>query len=220
MMPLSPNPAQASPAPLLPGAILYRAGDPTGLWTIDDGAIRLDFEHEGAEHFIHLAVPGDRLGLESVDAASHRLTARAVTVCRVRPLANPPAPKDPALLSDALAWQQRKCIELVRLRSGTLADRLRHLLSMIAPPSVTDDPDRSHCPIPSLKDIAAIVGAAPESVSRTLGELRRDAYLIARRRDSVVVDRRLFGEAARVRRPLDGRTGRRKSDTAAAADAA
>lgn len=98
----SPNPALAPPAPLLPGAILYRDGDPTGLWVIDDVAIRRDFEQEGAEPFIHLAVPGDGPGLEPVDDTARRLTARG------HRLPGPsdrdsPAPKDPALRSDAPA---------------------------------------------------------------------------------------------------------------------
>lgn len=213
----APNSTEAPVATrtLLPGTYLYHAGDPCSLWTIDSGAIRLDLARAGGDIAIYFAGPGDRVGLESLDVLSQRLSARAVTACRVRRV--PIAGRDrAALLAQSVRWQQRKSVDLVLLKTGTLADRLRHLLAMIATKDATGPSDAHDCPLPSLKDLAAIVGAAPESVSRALGELRRDAVVVRHRRGSVVVERR-FLESRECPGRIDGRRRARAAPAAAAA---
>ncbi len=102
MLPHS-EPRAFPPMTLLPGATLFRAAEPSSLRVIDSDAIRLDFRSERGERFIHRDVPGDRLGFESSGVGRHRLTARAVTPRRVRPLPSAPGRTIAKLLSEAFA---------------------------------------------------------------------------------------------------------------------
>lgn len=167
------------------GGILFSPGASTGTWRVVSGALRLDHEHAGVSRFVRLATAGDCVGEETLVGGAHASSACAVVPSRVRRL--DPESREGALAADVLLRQHERFLALLRLRTGTTSDRLRCLFAMLA-----GDAGRAYdtfaCPMPTLADLAAIVDAAPETVSRVLGDLGREGVLHERRRAGVLVD--------------------------------
>jgi hypothetical protein len=204
------------------GAVLPDALPPATVgWRVVSGALRVDaalpsagsrgpagsVDHAGCAQ---LALPGDLLQL--VPTPDH------APGCRVRALVGScvtalPEPGDPAswlsLLWQAVEQQRRRSAEMALLRVGPAPERMRLLLLLLATPSAdgTDAAEGAQ-PLPSLRDLADIVAAAPETVSRVLSGLRRLQLLEDRqpragryhagRLASEVLPRRLVGAAARA----------------------
>jgi hypothetical protein len=66
---------------------------------------------------------------------------------------------------------------MVKLRTGSAADRIKGLLRLLASADGTSGEETAACTVPTLGDIAAIVHAAPETVCRTLASLRQVSFL-------------------------------------------
>ena len=169
------------------GGILFTAGTSTGVWRILSGAVRLDHVDGIGSGFVRLAVAGDCVGEETLAGGSHLSDARAVVHCQAQRLATGEGADGSALAAGILQRQHQRFLDVVRLRTGTVSDRLRCLFAMLAGGSARAIGTFA-CPVPTLADLAAIVDAAPETVSRALGDFRRDGVLRERRRAGVVVD--------------------------------
>ncbi len=169
------------------GGILFTAGTSTGVWRILSGAVRLDHVDASGSRFVRLAVAGDCVGEETLAGGSHLSDARAVVHCQAQRLATGEGNDGSALAAGILQRQHQRFLDVVRLRTGTVSDRLRCLFAMLAGGSARAIGTFA-CPVPTLADLAAIVDAAPETVSRVLGDFRREGVLRERRRAGVVVD--------------------------------
>lgn len=122
------------------------------------------FAGEGLAFGVHgLAQAGDLIlpgGTETL--------ARALMPSVLMPLQEPQAPEAwRALLARICGQQQRQSADLTALRTGPAADRVCHLLLMVAAP---DAPPQT---LPSLRSMAALLDIAPETVSRVLSGLRQ-----------------------------------------------
>ena len=94
-------------------------------------------------------------------------SARALMHCALMPLPEPCNRADwHALLGCASRQQRRQAADLAALRTGAAADRVRHLLLMLAAP---DAPPQV---LPSLRTMSSLLDIAPETVSRVLSALR------------------------------------------------
>jgi len=94
--------------------------------------------------------------------------ARALMPSVLVPLQEPQAPGAWRLLLARICdQQQRQLADLAALRTGPAADRVCHLLLMVAAP---DAPPQT---LPSLRSMAALLDIAPETVSRVLSGLRQ-----------------------------------------------
>jgi CRP-like cAMP-binding protein len=163
------------------GELLCEAGAVGVVWQLASGALRLDSANG---QFMQLVLPGDMVGVELLAASAYAYTARAIVpsiVC-YRPLSND-AERRMALL-DGLIQQQRRLAELVALRTGPAQDRLKQLLLLMAPDESAWDGGGARCALPTLKDMAAILDAAPETVSRIFANLMRTQLLDVRQRQS------------------------------------
>lgn len=131
---------------------------------------------------MQLVLPGDLVGVELLAACPYTCTARAVvpSVVSCRRL-DGDAERRLALV-DGLMQQQRRMAELVSLRSGPAQDRLKQLLLLLAPHDGPWDAGGVRCALPTLKDMAAILDAAPETVSRIFANLKRTHLLDVRQR--------------------------------------
>lgn len=76
-------------------------------------------------------------------------------------------PRVHAQLMRASREQRRRAADLAALRTGPAADRVRHLLLMLAAPDAP--PQR----LPSLRVMSSLVDMAPETVSRVVSALRQ-----------------------------------------------
>lgn len=166
---------------LAAGELLCEAGAVGVVWQLMSGALRLD---SADGQFVQLLLPGDLVGVELLAASAYSYSARAVVPCTVRyaQLVND-AERRMALL-EGLMQQQRRLDHVVALRTGTAQDRLKHLLLLLAPDQ--DDWGRAgaRCALPTLKDMAAILDTAPETVSRIFANLKRTQLLDVRERQS------------------------------------
>jgi len=169
------------------GGVLFTAGTSTGVWRILSGAVRLDHVDASGSRFVRLAVAGDCVGEETLAGGSHTSDARAVVQCRAQRMATGDGNEGSALAAGILQQQHQRFLDVVRLRTGTTSDRLRCLFAMLAGSAVRAVGTFA-CPVPTLADLAAIVDAAPETVSRSLGDLRRDGVLRERKRAGLIVD--------------------------------
>ncbi|WP_022980646.1 Crp/Fnr family transcriptional regulator [Ideonella sp. B508-1] len=181
----SPGPGACLPHDLAAGSLLAPPEDDRRLWRLTEGALRLDrladAESAGST-FIQLLLPGDLVGLAALTGVPARYQARALVASRLQPLPLPESLAGWPLLADGLRQQQHRVEDLVRLRSGTAQERFKHLLLLLVPEASRREGDVSVWPLPTLKDMAAIIDTAPETVSRILGHLRRQHLLDDRQR--------------------------------------
>jgi CRP-like cAMP-binding protein len=173
--------AQGNQHELAAGDLLFEAGAVGVVWRLQSGALRLD---NADGQFMQLVLPGDMMGVELLAASAYAYTARAIVPSTVAysPLGND-AERRMALL-DGLMQQQRRMAHLVALRSGTTQDRLKQLLLLLAPDESAWDEAAARCVLPTLKDMAAILDTAPETVSRIFANLKRSHLLDVRQRQS------------------------------------
>lgn len=170
--------------PLATGEVLFEAGGTGSIWQLESGAMRLDRVSREGSRFIQIVLPGDLLGLELLAAYPYAYTARAIVPCelRRRPLSGD-AERRLALV-EGLAQQQRRGEDLVMMRTGPAQDRLKHLLLLLAPEDTPWVGEAAPCALPTIKDMAAIIDTAPETVSRIFANLKRTHILDGRQRQS------------------------------------
>lgn len=119
-----------------------------------------------------LALPGDWLNIEALCGLPPDTQITALIPSRLKALPALPAPGGPELLAVLVRQQRLWAHHLLTLRSGSVEQRIRHLLDLVRQPvggprNGAADPD-----LPALRDIAALVDAAPETACRVLARLR------------------------------------------------
>lgn len=156
-----------------PDLTSLRAGEPVPEpvasylgWRVVAGLVCLSPAFSGAgptPSVYALAQAGDQ-----ILPCAPQTTARALVPSLLAPLDEPQTPTAwRALLAASCSQQRRQAVDLAALRTGPAADRVRHLLLMVAAP---DAPPRR---LPSLRSMAALLDIAPETVSRVLSALRQ-----------------------------------------------
>jgi CRP-like cAMP-binding protein len=186
--------------PLEPIEISLAAGEAlTGLrrgvlWRLQSGALRMhEADAAGQTTLIGVALPGDLVGVECLVGEAPTATLRALTAARLQCVSMGSTRDLPVLLTQALMQSRRQCRDNMRLRFGPVAERIKCLLLMLSEPPLAGPhnsaPDMTPCPLPSLRDMAAVVDSAPETVSRVIGSLRRLAVLHDRKPTSVRFNR-------------------------------
>jgi len=157
------------------------------LWRVQSGVLRIDQRAtDGTLHFIRLALPGDVLGVETLAGASQQDVLRAITRVTLSPLKVPEGPHLAQLFRDAVLRNYQRCRETASLRIGTVDERVRRLLLLVAH-GKDEVPGQAHPKaqvnaIPSLVNIASIINAAPETVSRIISGFRESGFLEEQRR--------------------------------------
>jgi CRP/FNR family transcriptional regulator len=171
----------------VPGEPLFREGDPcSGVYCIESGLVgirRLDAG--GSSLLVRLAYPGDTVGYRAVLAdENHRAAAEAVqggSVCFIdRATVRALLERNPALGLRFLgrATRELDAAEERALLGATMTLRARfaHLLLVFKDRFATSAGDGAftlELPL-SRQDLAAMVGARPESMSRAIRSLEDD----------------------------------------------
>lgn len=141
-------------------------------WRVAGGLLMVQSLSRPGGAVRHLALQGDWLNLESwcdlpVDT---RITALMPSL--LQPLDAPPADQGRALLQRLLLQQRRWADDMLALRTGSVEQRLGHWLALVDRSGGGSTHGPSQDPSPSLRDIATLVDAAPETVCRVLARLR------------------------------------------------
>lgn len=135
-----------------------------------------------------LASPGDLLGIQSLLGHQQPICVQSVADATVRCVAYDPSHDLPRLLGQAYLQARRQARDLLRLRSGSVADRVRHLMVSLAERGQAQG-GRAGVQLPTLRQVAWIIDSSEESVCRVLARLRDLQVLepVAQRRSRVAL---------------------------------
>lgn len=156
---------------------IFLTGETGPLWRVIEGAVRLDRDSGHARQPVQLALPGDLIGIEALCCQPYQVSASAFTRCRLQPLPPPADSERAAWLQQALLQSLSRSQDMAQLRTGSVLQRLTHLLRQLgleqavldAARQVTADTVRQA--LPPLREVALLVDAKPETVCRALAQL-------------------------------------------------
>ncbi|MDZ7890286.1 MAG: helix-turn-helix domain-containing protein [Rhodoferax sp.] len=161
------------------------------IWRLDSGAMRVgNLRVDGEVELVCMALPGDLVGVEYWAGEQIALHASAVLPTRLVPVDMGRMSLE-LVLREALLTARRRSMEIVAVRSGPVAERVRSLLLLLAD-AISNLPDKA---LPSIKETAELVGSSPETVSRVLSHLKQLQLLVDRRRGRGALDMDLLRDA-------------------------
>jgi CRP-like cAMP-binding protein len=147
------------------------------LWRVQSGALRMDSQvGDEASRFMRLALPGDVIGVEQWVGSDDSLSVRALTPVTLTAVQAEGA-EMMALLMETVVLAHQRCREVVSLRTGPVAQRVKCLLLMFADSVNQEAKSTADCALPHLSDLSDILDAAPETVSRVFSSMRKLDYL-------------------------------------------
>lgn len=191
---------------------IFQPGQTGGVWRVRQGVVRLDRPCGPIRLPVQLALPGDLIGVEALCGQPYQFSAEALTDCELE-LVDIGHPEDSQaltqrarLLGDALLQQQARSHDMATLRTGSVMQRLSHLMSLLGVPwqgaqsADGRQVDAIRESLPTLREVAEIIDAKTETVCRALAQL-----LPPRTRKSGPARKRPLGQPASVNaftRPL------------------
>lgn len=165
-------------------------------WRIVSGSVRLDREEpNGEQSFANLAIRGDVIGAETLLFGKYSFTATALTACVLESWPEGSASPVGDSLLRTLAKAERRTAEVIALRCGQAADRVRRLVMMLAHPAVEHPANtvvELQVVLPSRQDMADITALTLETVSRMVSQLRHAGVLDPLRHDGKRPSQRNF----------------------------
>ncbi|MYM42116.1 Crp/Fnr family transcriptional regulator [Duganella qianjiadongensis] len=148
------------------------------LWCVSKGVLRIDRQMaDEALHFVRLALPGDILGIERIAEAAQDDIVKAITSAYLTPFTVRDDVHLASLFRDSTLCNYQRCRETASLRIGTVDERVRRLLLLVANGNDKQRDEVEVTTIPSLVNIASIINAAPETVSRIITGFRASGFL-------------------------------------------
>lgn len=159
---------------LAAGAPMPANGEPA-VWRVLSGAVCLlhGGEEGKAASYPLLALSGDLIGIERLAGQELPDKVFAVMRCRLQAVAWNDAASMISLLSNGLLQSRRQYAEMVQLRSGAVSERVKLLLLLLLGEQADSDADVLDLELPPLRQWSLLVDAAPETVCRVFGSLRR-----------------------------------------------
>jgi CRP-like cAMP-binding protein len=139
------------------------------VWQLQRGLLMVQSLSRPGEAVRHLALPGDWLNLECLCDLPADTRITALMPSQLRPLAQPPLSDGHALIRHLLLQQRRWTDDMLALRTGSVEQRLGRWLELL---SRAGGAAASSDEVPTLREIATLVDAAPETVCRVLARLR------------------------------------------------
>jgi hypothetical protein len=156
---------------------IFMAGESGPVWRVVAGVVRLDRDSGPIRQPVQLALPGDLIGTETLCGQPYQLSASAFTPCQLEPV-SPAAQTAPGpLLQQALLQQLGRSQDMAQLRTGSVLQRLMHLLVLMGLDRALTDAARAgqadavRAALPTLREVALLVDAKTETVCRALAQL-------------------------------------------------
>jgi CRP-like cAMP-binding protein len=199
------------------GETIFRSADtPKSIVIIRSGLVKLvDYSDGGTERIVLLAGCGSAVGLEAVLEQPMKYGAvaiRSAQICRIPVAVLAMLGSTDAGVYRQLMWLWQANLEfadrsLSRYSSGPIALRILRLIADQVSTETTND----NCEINLLRrqDMAAVMGVAPENISRAIAEFRRKKLLRKVKRDVYRCDLnqiRLLAKTLAIQ--ADNRTGK------------
>ena len=164
------NPAQ-SLRTLESGQTLVEAGQHGTVWRVSTGVLRLERPGQDGTMLVQLALPGDLIGVEALCAQPQAYTATALVAAQVESLEITGELSHYATMAKGFLQQQRQTLDMVRLRSGPIQQRLAYLLTVLGKDQQGRVRVVQRDELPTLREMAQIVDSAFETVCRELNHL-------------------------------------------------
>ncbi|MFZ4537563.1 Crp/Fnr family transcriptional regulator [Propionivibrio sp.] len=171
------------------GQAIYTHSTSGAAWRVLSGSVRLDrLEPNGEQNFANLAIKGDIIGAETLLFDSYSFTATALTPCLLTPWPEGcSAPAGDSLLHN-MAKAERRAADVIALRCGQAAERVRRLVFLLAAPGEASGEGYVEAigeaiarplqvTLPPRQDMADITALTLETVSRMVSGLRRAGIL-------------------------------------------
>ena len=162
---------------------IYQAGQRGQAWRVRQGVVRLDRQSGPICLPVQLAVPGDVIGIEALCGEPYQFTAEAFTDCELEPVEAGARDdvlalaRQADLLREVLLQQQTRSHDMATLRTGSVVQRLTHLLRLLGLPwqglqtVASHQADTVRQALPTLRAVAELVDAKTETVCRALAQL-------------------------------------------------
>lgn len=151
---------------------LYRAKNGGQIYRLTRGI--LVFDQAGKDHdnpVVQMAMPGDLVGLETLCHRPYASSARALMSVRAMPLMFDQDYMPQSIVHEACQQLQRQSNDMVRLRTGSIRQRLAYFLKLYANARSTRSDELDRRDLPALKFLAEIVDSRVETVCRELNAL-------------------------------------------------
>lgn len=156
---------------------IFLAGTSGPVWRVVEGVVRLDRDSGPIRQPVQLALPGDLIGTEALCGQPYQLSASAFTPCRLEPVSPDAHAAPQPLLQQALLQHLDRSQDMAHLRTGSVLQRLTHLLALMGldravhEASRVGQADAVRQALPTLREVALLVDAKTETVCRALAQL-------------------------------------------------
>jgi CRP-like cAMP-binding protein len=157
------------------GQVLVSAGEYGPVWRITEGMFRLERLSMDGMSLVQLGLPGDLLGVEALCAEPYAYIITAITTGQAELVDANHELSRFGVVAKAYLQQQRRTHDMMKLRGGPVNERLAHFLKLLARNVDGSECELDRRDLPVLKEIAAILDTATETVCREL-----NAFLPAR----------------------------------------
>jgi CRP-like cAMP-binding protein len=167
------------------GTVLYTESDPAdAIYTVRWGVVKLAKRSpQDTDRIVRLLGPGAAVGLEGLKEGVHWHTATTLQqtgLCRIPFKVVDQLQLQNAQLAERLVLQWERYVEyadrwITDLTAGAVKTRVYRLLKLLV--ELTPN-SAAEIELPSVHDLAAILGTSVESVSRATAELKREQVLM------------------------------------------
>lgn len=157
------------------GQVLVNAGEFGPVLRVTEGVFRLERLGMDGLSLVQLGLPGDLIGVESLCAEPYAYTVTAITCGEAKLQTVNGDLSRFGVVAKAYLQQQRRTHDMMKLRGGPVRDRLAHFLALLARNEDGTQRELDRRDLPVLREVAAILDAANETVCREL-----NAFLPAR----------------------------------------
>lgn len=170
------------------GQRIYVAETRGTAWRVLSGSVRVDRQEPNNEQsFANLAISGDIIGAETLLFGHYTFTATALSDCVISPWPEGRTALAGDSLLATLAKVERRAAEVIALRCGQAAERVRRLVMMLAHTPEEKPANQAavelRVVLPSRQDMADITALSLETVSRMVSQLRQAGILDPLRSD-------------------------------------
>ncbi|MDM7948644.1 hypothetical protein [Hydrogenophaga sp.] len=156
---------------------IFLSGESGPVWRVVEGVVRLDHTSGPIRQPVQLALAGDLIGTEALCGQAYQLSASAFTNCRLEAVRSHAEATSEPLLRQALLQQLVRCQDMAQLRTGSVLQRVTHLLGLMGLTRAVQESGRHGQAdavrevLPRLREVALLVDAKTETVCRVLAQL-------------------------------------------------
>ncbi len=153
------------------GESLFREGDSGTLWRVEQGAILLQKATEDGVALTQMALPGDIIGLEGLCNRPYTNSAVALVETKLIQQGVTGDFSAFAAVAEGYFQQQQRMHDVSKLRTGSVASRLKYLVQMLAKSKDGKREKLDRKDLPTLREMSQIMDITGETICRELKAL-------------------------------------------------